>query len=139
MEEYETMMHNRIEEINEELAQLPQMEHCDVTLETVGDKGDVKVTIFASLDKEGRSNTVEKVFALHEPLDSIRDIVGYPDTFTPRSKDICLKGLKMAYFDEWNNLIVERDDTTEKFKVKNSQLLEITLILREKLGNKFKG
>ena len=139
MDEYYQMMERRIEEINEEFAQLPQMDGCDLTLETVGTKGDIKATIIGNPERQNRRKIAEKVFALHEPLDSIREVFGYPDTFTPRSKDIALKGLKMAYFDEWGNLIVERDGTTEKFRVKDYQKLEVTMILKEKLGSKFKG
>jgi len=139
MDEYYQMMEKRIEQINEEFAQLSQMEGCEMTLETIGDKGDVKVTIIGKPDKPHRRNIVEKIFALHESLESISDIFGYPDTFTPRSKDIALKGLRMAYFDELGNLMVERDGGTDKFKVKDSQKLEVTMILREKLGSKFKA
>ena len=139
MDEYYQLMEKRIEQINDEFAQLPQMDGCDITLETIGDKGDVKVTVVGNPDRPGRRKTAEKVFALHESLDSISDIFDYPDTFTPRSKDIGLKGLKMAYFDSLGYLMVERDGGTDKFKVKDSQKLEVTMILKEKLGNKFKG
>jgi len=139
MNEYDQMMLNRINEINDEIAQMPQIEGCELTLESIGDKGDVKMTIIGSPEKHNRRNIIEKTFALHESIDSISDIFGYPDTFTPRSKDIALKGLKMAYINEFGSLIVEREDTTEKFKVKDSQLLEVKMILKEKLGNKFKS
>jgi len=139
MDEYYQMMNNRLEEINEEFAQLPQIEWCDMTLEVVGDNGDVKVTLIGNPEVIGRRTIIEKTFALHEPLESVRDTFGYPDTFTPRSRDISLKGLRMAYFDIYGSLIVERDDATEKFRVKDSHREEVSEILKRKLGNKFKS
>lgn len=128
----ENEMETRINQINEEFALLPQMEDYDLTLEAIGEEGDVKVTL-----RKGQI-TFEKTFGITDDLDTICDTFGYPETISPRSKDIALNGLEMACFNESNDLVVIRKGTTEKFKVREHHREEVIAILREKLGKKFK-
>ncbi len=124
---------NRIKEIMEEYSTLPQLDRYDLSLEAIGDKGDVNVTL-----KKG--NTVfERTIKHDEPLDWISDTFEYPEYITPNSKDISLHGLKMAYFNEFGRLVVERTDTVEVFKVQDRHKERVKDILKEKLGNKFKS
>jgi len=134
--EEETVM-ERIDEILQEYAQLPQMVNYNLSLEAVGDKGDVKVSLAGK--SKGGDALIERVIAHNEPLDFITDTFYYPNTFTPRSRLMSLKGLRMAYFDIDGNLIVEHDLSTELFKVNSKQKEEVTLLLKEKLGDKFKA
>ena len=124
---------NRIQEISDEYAQLKELDRYDLTLEAVGEHGDVKVT----LKKKGA--TFERTIKYNEPLDFISDSFQYPDVITPNSKDISLKGLKMAYFNEFNKLVVERTDSTEVFRVQDRHRAKVTEILKEKLGKYFKS
>lgn len=130
MEEY---IMNRINQIMDEYAQLKNLTDYDLTLEAIGNSGDVNITL-----KKGLI-TFERTIGYKEPLDFIADTFTYPDTFHPRSKDIALDTLKIAYFNELGRLVVEHDDSTEIFKVKDAQREEVKSILKEKLGNKFKG
>jgi hypothetical protein len=102
-------------------------------MEAVGEKGDVKVT----LKKQGA--TFERTIKHDEPLDFISDTFFYPDTFSHHSKDISLHRLRMAYFNEFGRLVVERDDTTEVFKVQDRHRDKVTEILKEKLGKHFRA
>jgi hypothetical protein len=129
----EDFIMNRIQEISDEYSQLEQLGVYDLTMEAVGEKGDVNVT----LKKQGV--TFERTIKHNEPLDFISDTFFYPDTYSPHSKDISLKGLKMAYFNEFGRLIVERDDTIEAFKVQDRHKDKVIEILKEKMGNKFKS
>lgn len=132
----EETMQERIGEITDAYAVLPQMEYSDLTLEAIGSNGDVRVTI--SLDGiRGHKNTIEKTIKFKDSLDFITDTFGYPNTFTPRSRDIALDGLKTAYFDVFGYLIVEREDSQEVFKVKDSHRVDIEAILRDRIGDKF--
>lgn len=124
---------NRIKEIMEEYSALPQLDRYDLSLEAIGDKGDVKVLL-----KKG-DTTFERIIAIDEDLSFIEDTFYYPEYITPNSKDISLKGLKMAYFNEIGRLVVERTDTTEVFKVQDRHRERVKDILKEKLGNKFKS
>ena len=124
---------NRIQEISDEYAQLPQLDKYDLTLEAVGTHGDVKVT----LKKQGA--TFERTIKHNESLEWISDTFQYPDTFSHNSKDISLKGLKMAYFNEFNKLVVERTDSTEIFRVQDRHREKVTEILKAKLGKHFKS
>ena len=124
---------NRIQEISDEYAQLKELDRYDLTLEAIGDKGDVKVT----LKKQGA--TFERTIKHDESLDFISDTFYYPDTFSHHSKDISLNRLRMAYFNEFGELIVEREDSTEVFKVQDRHREKVTEILKEKMGNKFKS
>lgn len=130
MEEY---IMNRINQIMDEYAQLKNLADYDLTLEAVGNSGDVNVTL-----KKGLV-TFERTIGLKEDLSFISDTFSYSDTFHPRSKDIALNTLKIAYFNELGKLVVEHDDSTEVFKVKDAQREEVKSILKEKLGNKFKA
>lgn len=130
MEDYTS---KRICEIMEEYSQLPQLDRYDLTLEAVGDSGDVKVTL------KNKGITFEKTIRREEPLDFVSDTFYYPDTITPNSKDICLKGLKMAYFNEFGRLMVVRDDSEEVFKVQDRHRERVADNLRSKLGKLFKA
>lgn len=130
MDEY---IMNRIQEISDEYAQLKELDRYDLTLEAVGEHGDVKVI----LKKQGA--TFERTIKHDESLDFISDSFFYPDTITPHSKDISLHRLRMAYFNEFGNLVVERDDSTEVFRVQDRHREKVTEILKEKMGNKFKS
>lgn len=128
----EEFIMNRIKEIMEEYSTLPQLDKYDLSLEAIGEKGDVIVTL-----KKG--NTVfERTIKHDDPLDFISDTFVYPEYITPNSKDISLKGLKMAYFNEFNKLVVERDDTVEVFKVQDRHRERVKEMLKEKMGDKFK-
>jgi len=127
----------RINEILEEYAQLPQMVNYDLSLEAIGDKGDIRVALVGK--SRGGNALIERVITPDESLDFISDTFHYPNTFTPRSRLMSLRGLEMVYFDVSNNLIVEHDLSTELFKVNTHQVKEVTRLLKEKLGNKFKA
>jgi len=124
---------NRIKEIMDEYSQLQELDKYDLSLEAVDDKGDVMATL-----KKGKT-TFERLIHHDEPLDFISDTFEYPEYITPNSKDISLKGLKMAYFNEFGRLVVERTDTVEVFKVQDRHKERVTEILRNKLGKYFKG
>ena len=126
----------RMQDIINEYAQIVH-DIGDISLEHVGEDGDIKVLLSKTTDKGNR--TAERVIAYDEPLDFISETFHYPNTFTPRSKDMSLEGLVMAYFNDFGELIVERKDTLESFKVKSEQMDEVAEILRVKLGKKFKG
>jgi len=134
--EEETIM-ERINEILEEYAQLPQVVNYDLSLEAIGDKGDIRVALVGK--SRGGNALIERVITPDESLDFISDTFHYPNTFTPRSRLMSLRGLEMVYFDVSNNLIVEHDLSTELFKVNTHQVKEVTRLLKEKLGNKFKA
>ena len=127
----------RINEILEEYAQLPQVVNYDLSLEAIGDKGDIRVALVGK--SRGGNALIERVITPDESLDFISDTFHYPNTFTPRSRLMSLRGLEMVYFDVGNNLIVEHDLSTELFKVNTHQVKEVTRLLKEKLGNKFKA
>ena len=123
---------NRIQEISDHYAELPQMDRYDLSLEAVGDNGDVHVT----LKKQGV--TFEKLIKHNDDLDWISDTFSHPDTFSHHSKDISLNRLKTAYFDVYGRLMVVRDDSVEMFKVQDRHRERVIEILKEKMGNKFK-
>lgn len=127
------MIESRIAQINEEYSQLSQLEDWDLTLEAVGEDGNVRATL------RRNETTFEKTFGITDDLQAISETFNYSDTMTPRSKDIALNGLKSAYFDEFGNLITERKDTKERFRIKDSQKEEMKVILKEKLGKLFHG
>jgi len=131
-------MKARMDEIISEYAQLPEMEHVDLILQEEGSQGDVLV-LLSGMTQGGSKRTAERVIGFKEDLGWIADTFDYPNTFTPRSKDIALKGLKRAYFNSHGYLVLERDDTREEFKVKDTQKEEVISILRHKLGKLFKG
>jgi hypothetical protein len=127
----EEQIMKRLDEITSEFAQLKQLDHFDLTLEPIGDNGDVNVTL-----KRG-TVTFERLIGYREPLEWISDTFYYPDTFTPQSKDIATTGLQGAYFGKWGDLIIQRDGTQEILRVKDAQRDEVTAILKAKLGKKF--
>ena len=130
----------RMQDIINEYAQIVH-DIGDISLEHVGEDGDVRVVLTKITDKGKRTAT--RHIAYDEPLDFISETFHYPNTFTPRSRDISLEDVKMAYFNDLGDLIVERESayfgTTEGFKVKHEQMDEVAEILRVKLGKKFKG
>ena len=130
----------RMQDIINEYAQIVH-DIGDISLEHVGEDGDIKVLLSKTTDKGNR--TAERVIAYDEPLDFISETFYYPNTFTPRSRDMSLEDVKMAYFNEFGDLIVVRESsyfgTTEGFKVKHEQKDEVAEILKVKLGKKFKG
>jgi hypothetical protein len=128
----EEFIMNRIQEISDEYAQLKELDKYDLTLEAIGEHGDVKVT----LKKQGA--TFERTIKHNEPLGFISDTFFYPDTYSHNSKDISLNRLRVAYFNEFGKLVVERDDSTEVFRVQDRHREKVTEILKEKMGNKFK-
>lgn len=128
----------RIDEINLEYTQLPQLKDYDLTLEAVGEDGTVKVTLRRD------DTSFEKTIAPTDSLEWISDTFSYPETFSLASKDIALDGLNMAYFNEFGRLVIERQakgypSSTEVFKVKDHQRDKIKELLRERFGSKFKG
>lgn len=128
MEEY---IMNRISQIMEEYAQLKNLADYDLTLEAIGDSGDVSITL-----KKGLI-TFERTICFKEDLSFVSETFSYPDTFHPRSKDIALDTLEIAYFNELGRLVVEHKDSTEVFKVKDAQRDEVRDLLKEKLGSRF--
>jgi len=133
----EEIMSERVNQIMDEYSQLPQMSDYDLTLEAIGDSGDVKAT----LKKD--SITFEKTIAFSDDLKWISDTFHYPGTIYLQSKDIALDGLKMAYLDEFGALITERGGkdypkTIERFKINPAQREEIKEKLKERFGKKLK-
>lgn len=125
----------RMQEITDEYAQLPEMEYCDLTLEAA-DNGDIKVLITG---QSKGNETAERVITAGEDLDFISETFYYPKTITPRSKPISKEGLVCLYYDEFGYLIVERHLSEERFKVNPDQREEVTNILRERFGKKLKA
>lgn len=131
----EMEIQQRMTTIINEYSQLKQFDHCDLTLEAMDNQGNVKVTIVSVNRPQDKA---ERIIAPTESLEFITDTFCYPNTYSVRSKDIALTGLKIAYFDHWGDLIVERDDTTEKFKVKPINKQAVIDKLTKRLGDKFK-
>jgi hypothetical protein len=129
----EKLIMERIQEITEQYSELPQLEKYDLTLEAVGENGDVRATL-----KKG-GTTFEKLIKIDDDLGFIEDTFSYPNTFTPRSKDFAVDSVKMAYFGIYGDLMVEhKDGTVEQFKVKDDQKESIAKKLRANLGDKIK-
>jgi hypothetical protein len=129
----EIMIEARVNEISEEYSQLLQLNDFNLTLEAIGEDGTVKATLT-------RGETVfEKTIAPDESLDFISDTFSYPDTITPRSKEISANDLKRVFFDTSGYLWTIRKGTEERFKVKDSHRAEVSEILRNRFGNKFKS
>jgi hypothetical protein len=126
----EEQIMKRLEDIISEYAQLPQFDKFDLEIESYAD-GSVLVTI-----KKGMV-TFKRLIGFKESLEWISDTFYYPDTFTPQSKDINATDLLGAYFGDWGDLIVVKKDSTEVFRVKDSQREEIATILKGKLGKLF--
>ncbi len=126
----------RIQEISDQYAELPQLNDYNLSLEAVGEEGDV----LATLIKEGTIRiTFEKLIKHDDDLGFISDTFSYSDTFTPRSKDFASNKVKMAYFGIYGDLMVEHTDgTLEKFKVKDEQKEAVAEKLRRNLGNRVK-
>lgn len=122
---------NRINQIMDEYAQLKQLNDFELTLEAVGNSGDVNVLL-----KKG-DFTIERLIGYKEPLDFVGETFGYPNTFHPRSRDIALNSVKSAYFGDYGDLVVNHEDSTEVFKVKDAQRDEVKDLLKEKLGSRF--
>jgi hypothetical protein len=124
----------RMDAINCEFAQIPQIENFDLTLEAVGTDGTVKATI-RGLHRKG--DCAEKVISPKEDLSFIGHTLNYPNTFHPGSKMFCIDTVKEAHFDRDGYLIVTHDDSTEKFKVDPKHKDEVAELLKSKLGTKF--
>ena len=140
----ESIIHERINDIIMEYSQLKEMENCDIEFLSLNDKGDIKVTIIGRDTGEGnvswsRREIAERVIRFTEPLDFISDTITYPQVFGLHSKDIALDDLKMAYFDIYGYLVLDRDGGMEKFTVKDKNVEAVKEVLRVKLGKKFKG
>jgi hypothetical protein len=128
----------RIDEINHEYSQLPQLKDYDLTLEAIGEDGDVKATL------RNGGITFEKTFGITDDLETIVATFGYSEYLTPLSCDLALNGLKMAYFNEYGSLVVERHGkdcprTVEIFKIKEHQRERVWELLAERLGNRLKS
>lgn len=132
------MINNRMTAIINEISQLREMDDVDMTLEAVEPPGAVKLTL-VGVTSAGRRKTAERVIMPDESLDFLTDTFFYPNTITPNSKDIASKGVKMAYFDNYGDLIVERAEGTDKFMVKDKHRPEVVKKLKANLGNKFKN
>jgi len=135
----EEIINNRIQLMIDEFSQLPEMVNCNPpTFEVLNDKGDIKVTVFG-ITHDGRKKSAEKVFAFNDPLDSICDLFSYPEWIGRLSKDIASNSVRIAYFDEYGNLMVQHlDGSMEKFKIKEKHKEEIVNNLRNLLGDKLK-
>lgn len=134
---------HRMDEIMAEYACLKQIGDYDIELQQVmkpiqGEyKGDVLVILKHLKDISFRA---ERVISYTEPLDFIAHTFSYTNTITPRTADVSLLGLQEAHFSESGNLILVHDDQSkEEFKVKKEHRVEVISILKDKLGNKFKG
>jgi hypothetical protein len=127
----EEMIQERMDEIMTEFSLLPQLKDYDLTLEAVGEDGDVKAT----LRKD--ENTFEKTFGITDDLRGISATFGYGEYLTPTTCDLSLNGLKMVYFNEFGAVVTIRKDTTEVFRIKDAQRERIKIILKEKLGKLF--
>jgi len=127
----ENVMQERINEIMQEYSQLPQLADYDLSLEEIGDEGDVKAVL-----TQGEI-TFEKTFGFSESLEAIPYTFNYPDKITPRTCNLSLNGLKTASFNEFGHLVVVRKDSTEIFKTNSDQRNSLAIALKERLGNKF--
>lgn len=125
---------NRMQEITNEYAQLPQINKFDLSLEAIGDDGTVAVLIQGISRPQDRA---ERVISPKEDLSFIGHTFTYPNTFHPTSKIFNVDAVKNARFDREGYLVVTHDDSTERFKVDPKQREEVTVILKSKLGNKF--
>jgi hypothetical protein len=108
----EEEMEARITEISNEYAQLPQLEHWDLTLYSL-EKGDVKVLL------KNKLGTIERTIGHKENLDFIADTFDYSPNITPRSKMAQTDSIIGGHFDELGKLIINRKDgTQERFTLK---------------------
>lgn len=128
-------MNERMLEINEELAQLPVIGNFDISLEAVNPKGSVKVFL---LNKNTRTS-LSWVIGYSDSLEHIAHTFNTPDYITPRSANISGNGLKLAYFNDMGKLVLDHTDgSIAEYRVKKEDREKVSLILKERLGNKFK-
>ena len=137
----EMEIEERMSEICNEYSQLKELDRYSLTLEALGDNGDISVTMEDGVYK------IERVIGITEPLDFISSTFRYDEYLTPTTADISLNRLKRAYFDNLGRLMVERDSyfpafpggTSEVFRVRSAHKGRVKAILKERLGNKFKS
>ena len=90
-------------------------------------------------NKDVKSVFVSWVIGYSDSLAHIVDTFDYPATITPRTINLSTKRLEMAYFNPIGRLVVARiDGDSEEFKVEKKDREKVSLILRERLGSKFK-
>ncbi len=133
MEESQIM--NRITEIMNEYACLPQMAYCDLTLEAVGCSGDVRVKIVGFPEKKNNV-LIERLIQKNESLAFIGDTFNYPNTLTSRSKMFSADGLKEIHFDKYGYLVATHDNSEEIFKVSSDYRNELEARLKAEIGDK---
>ncbi len=128
------MIQQRMVAIINEYTQLKQFEDFELSLEAVNPPGAIKVVLKGG---ERAKGSVERVILPSESLDFITDTFYYPNTYSPRSKDIAPESVKRAYFDIYGDLTVEHEDSTEKFKVNPKNKEDVIKKLTKQLGAKF--
>jgi len=136
----EEQIRQRMDEILEELSQHEEFNDCFPTLEALGDKGDIRITLVGRPKMKGRRKLAEKVLAFSEPLTSLQDTFNYPNVYGPRSKDFNAESIRAAYINLWGDLMIEHTDgTVEEFRVKSENLEAVKEKLRTNLGKKLKA
>jgi hypothetical protein len=131
----DTDMNERMLEINEELSQIPHIERFDITLEDVKPRGSVKI-LLANRDVE---TSLSWVIGYSDSLEHIAHTFDDCGNMTPRTANLSPHGLDTAYFDTMGKLITEHTDgTRSEYRVKKEDREKVSLILKERLGNKFK-
>lgn len=133
------LVNSRIQQMIEEYSQLTQSKFCEPpSFEVLNEEGDIKMTVWG-FTTDGRKLSAEKIFNSTDDLSIISDLFVYPDYIGRLSKDISSDSVKIAYFDEYGNLIVQHTDrSTEKFKIKERHREEIVNNLRNLLKDKLK-
>ena len=127
------MINQRMQEIMEAYSVLREFDMYDLEMESVGNKGEVKVRLTKP------KVTFERIISPTESLDWIPDTFNYPNTITPRSRDIAPEFVKMAYFGQYGDLMVEHlDGSIEEFRVNHKQLDAVVDKLSLSLGKKLK-
>lgn len=136
----EEQIRQRMDEILDELSQHEEFNDCYPTLEALGDKGDIRITLVGRPMMKGRRKLAEKVLAFNEPLTILQDTFNYPNVYGPRSKDFNAASVKATYFGPYGDLMVEHTDgTVEEFRVKHENLELVKEKLRANLGKKLKA
>ena len=127
----------RMDDITSELAQVKKIGAYNVFLTESHPRGNIQILLVSHKNKDV---SLSWVIGYNDPLDHISDCLGYNNVITPRfANSLAVDGLKLAYFDAFGHLVLEHDDgSREEYKCEKKIREEITSILRERLGDKFK-
>jgi len=129
----------RIQEILESFSTLPQMNYCDLSLESM-ENGDVLATVsYQYKSSKNVKHIGKRLIKYNDSLDFIADSFDFPPTYCLNSPPISPIGLKEIFFDLYGDLVTRREDhTEERFRVNPKSREAIEQRLKTSFGNKFK-